>query len=101
MSSAPGFSGDGAPAVVPANTVWVIREICVTLGFAITPPESLWWIQIGDEKYYLPALPEAVLSNPTTYTWEGRIVMLPGEELTVHAIGITVDYRITGYALGQ
>jgi hypothetical protein len=100
LAGAASFTGNSPVTTIPDDEVWVIRDVEVTVGANVGPPQGAWWFEIDSARMYLPELPGSLISTGGTYSWDGRIVLLPGTTLQFVANDITVDFWVSGYVLG-
>lgn len=81
----------------PDVGVVVVRDI--VLG-NFSGGAALMSVQAGSGSSYVPLLQVPEVENASTFHWEGRQVLLPGQKLGFSTLAGPATYRISGYHLG-
>jgi len=99
------FSGavpttDSSVAVVPANTIWVIRDIEVA-NFSGSTVATIYTSVVGPGSFGAFWTATA-LANNAHVQWDGRVVAMPGDAIHAFASsGGGVAITLTGYSFPQ
>lgn len=98
--------GDGGALLgtVPEGYTWVVRFAAATFGSYLAYANACLYRNNEDPRLWLMSNQSGSLfsDHPTTFYWEGRMVLIQGDELWAQASsGDTCDVYVSGYTLSN